>query len=157
MKPDRVARRTWQPLPLAFEVRVTSGPGWDCITLEGELDLVAAPLLEDELGRRECHPVALLVIDLRQLSFMDLTGMRVLLAAHDRALLSTRRLVFVRGPRVVHRLFELAGVAHELDVVADATEAPLPGFESTGNTRHQASRRPVTRCRSRPTRHGSAS
>lgn len=131
------ARKTARWLP--FEVRGTHGPGWDRVTLEGELELATAPLLEDELDRLERHPAALLVMDLRQLSFMDLTGMHVLLAAHDRALLSGRRLAFVRGPSVVHRLFELVGVEHEVDLIADPTEAQLLAFESTSNARHQAS------------------
>ena len=123
IKSDRVAPLPCRPLSFAFEVRVTHGPGWDRVTLKGELDLATAPLLEDELDRLERDPAALLVMDLRQLSFMDLAGMRVLLAARDRALLSMRRLAFVRGPRVVHRLFELVGVEHELDLIADPTEA----------------------------------
>jgi anti-anti-sigma factor len=127
--------------PLAFEVRVTHGPGWDRVTLEGELDLAAAPLLEDELGRLERQPAALLVMDLRQLSFMDLIGMRVLLAARDRALLGARSLAFVRGPRIVHRLFELAGVGHELDVIVDATEAQLPAGSSEADALLDGGRR----------------
>ena len=140
MKSDRVARRTSEP-PSTFRVRVTHGPGWDRVTLEGELDLATAPLLQVELDRLERRPAALLVMDLRQLSFMDLTGMRVLLGVRDWARLGVRRLVFVRGPRVIHRLFEFVGVERELDLIADLTEAQLVAFESTGNAPHRALRR----------------
>jgi anti-anti-sigma factor len=97
--------------------------GWESrLTLEGDLDLASAPILEAELDRLACHPACLVIVDLRRLSFMDVAGMRVLLAAREQALERGIRLAFIRGPRAVQRLFSLAGFDADLDLVEDPAE-----------------------------------
>ncbi len=70
---------------------------------EGELDLGTAQNLEALLATQS-GPV---VVDLRRLSFIDLTGLRVLLGADARSRQDGMNLRFIPGP-MVRRLFEVA-------------------------------------------------
>jgi len=62
------------------------------------------------------------VLDLRELTFLDSSGLRLILAlqagVHERG----GRLVLVRGPRRVHRVLELTRADEELEIVADPGE-----------------------------------
>lgn len=91
--------------------------------LAGELDLASAPRLDEELRRSELGGLPWLVIDLRELEFMDSTGLRALLTAHSRASESGRRLTLVVGEGAVGRLLDLTGVR---DIV-ECLDAPPEG------------------------------
>jgi anti-sigma B factor antagonist len=65
---------------LDFDLTVTQEEGACCVALRGELDLGSAEQLERALD--ECGDDILL--DLRGLTFMDSTGVRVLLEAAER-------------------------------------------------------------------------
>jgi anti-sigma B factor antagonist len=88
------------------------------VTLRGELDLAAVPLLEPELERLAGAPgFAAVVLDLRGLDFLDSSGLRLLVEA-DRVLGDCERgLVLVRGPQPVQRMFELTDLADRLEFV----------------------------------------
>ena len=60
-----------------------------------------------------------LVIDLRGLHVMDSAGLGRLLAARRRAARARRRLVVVRGGRVVDRVMVLAGLQDVFELVSD--------------------------------------
>jgi anti-anti-sigma factor len=79
----------------------------------------------DELAGSDAE---LVVVDLRGLEFMDSTGLHLLLQAQQQAQDSGRRLVLVRGPDAVQRLFDLTGVAEALTIVDSPTEV----FEAHG-------------------------
>src|SRR3954452_2747732 len=93
----------------------------------GELDLATAPELEAavlgalEDGRR-------VVIDLRELEFMDSSGVRVLIAAHGKAGDGGERLTLVRPPNgsTVERILEIAGVDQALRMVDDPADGRAP-------------------------------
>jgi anti-sigma B factor antagonist len=80
------------------------------IELTGELDLATADELERELLRVEATDAASIVIDLAGLRFMDSSGIRVMIAADTRSRADSERLMLLRGPDAVQRIFELTGV-----------------------------------------------
>lgn len=80
------------------------------ICLTGELDLAGAPAVQRELERVEATDAAAIVIDLSGLTFMDSTGVRLLLTASARSRLDAERLTLLRGPAAVQRVLELTGV-----------------------------------------------
>lgn len=84
------------------------------MTVSGELDVVSSQLLERELAK--LHGVALVVVDLRGLTFIDSTGLGVLVRAHQAAQEQGRRLGLVRGNGQVNRLLSLTGLDEELHV-----------------------------------------
>jgi anti-anti-sigma factor len=98
------------------------------IAVSGELDLRTSPELEVRLERVFNTDAELVILDLRQIEFMDSTGLRVLLAAHQRAHGSGRRFALVRGADQVERVLTLTGVRALLTVV-DAPEELLTAGE----------------------------
>lgn len=97
-----------------FHVEVRQSDETTVISLSGELDLASSPALEDELGRVAQSDARLVVVDLRNLEFMDSTGLSVLVRAHQRAEENGRRLGLVNGSQQVQRLLSLTGVAERL-------------------------------------------
>ncbi len=65
-------------LPAAFEIRETSLDGRLCLSLSGELDHAAVPQLEDRLARLRA-PRSPVYLDLSKLSFIDSSGIRLLI------------------------------------------------------------------------------
>jgi anti-sigma B factor antagonist len=96
------------------------------IVVSGELDLASSPALQEELDHVAASDAHLLIIDLRELDFMDSTGLSVLVRAHQRAEEQGRRLAMVRGSQQVERLLSLTGVADRLTLV-DTPEELLGG------------------------------
>ncbi len=91
------------------------------VSLAGELDLSSALTFDEELRRieDESDPDPL-VLDLDGLKFLDSTGLRLIVSAHQRALKAGRRLVIVHATETVRRIFRLTGMLDRLDVVEDS-------------------------------------
>ncbi|HXE45249.1 MAG TPA: STAS domain-containing protein [Conexibacter sp.] len=89
------------------------------LALTGELDIAGAARVEQELERIEQQPPATIVLDLRQLAFMDSTGLRVIVAADGRARERGWRLVIVRGSATVQRIIEMTRLDERLEIVDD--------------------------------------
>lgn len=93
------------------------------VRLAGELDIATAPRAEEELQQaEEGAGSGTVVIDLAGLTFMDSTGLRMLVAADARAHDRGRRLAIVRGPEAVQRVIQLTGLDAKLLLVDDASE-----------------------------------
>jgi anti-sigma B factor antagonist len=89
------------------------------LALRGELDISSAPALEEVLAGAEGTEPAVLVLDLRGLQFMDSTGLRTIVSADQRARDSGRRLIVVRGPEAVDRIFSVTRLDQRLELVED--------------------------------------
>jgi anti-anti-sigma factor len=85
------------------------------ITLAGELDLASSAEVEPVLRQTGPEPR---LLDLRELTFMDSSGLRLILSAHTAARREGRSLAIVPGPPAVQRVFQICGVADELRFVA---------------------------------------
>ncbi len=110
-----------------FRVDVRSENGAPLLFVKGELDLASSPTLEQELERVAGDSPSLVIIDLRELEFMDSTGLSVLIRAHQRAQESGHRLGIVNGSRQVRRLLSLTGVADRLTIVDQPEELTRTG------------------------------
>lgn len=93
------------------------------IALRGELDLNHAYTFDEELRRIEEDRPPCIVLDLRELSFMDSCGIGRLVAARRRARRSGTRLVLVRGGRAVQHLLALTGLEESFEIVGDVPSA----------------------------------
>jgi len=80
------------------------------LRLEGELDLAHAADVERELVRVEQTDVTRIVVDLSGLTFVDSTGVRILLQAEARSRADSCRLTLLRPPAAVGRVFVVCGV-----------------------------------------------
>ncbi len=85
--------------------------------LHGELDLLGAPMLEEEIAKVEAGSPGVVVLDLRDLQFVDSAGLRVILAAHERSQREGRKLALTQGSDQVQRLFTIAGVSGHLHFI----------------------------------------
>jgi anti-sigma B factor antagonist len=109
-----------------FRVEVRNADATTVISVSGELDLASSPALEEELERVAQSDAQVVVVDLRNLEFMDSTGLSVLVRAHQRAEEDGRRLGLVNGSQQVQRLLTLTGVADRL-TLTDVPEELLGG------------------------------
>jgi anti-anti-sigma factor len=92
------------------------------IALSGELDLAGATALERELTRLEAESAAAVVLDLRDVDFMDSSGLRQITLSAQRARELGRRLALVPGAEQVMRVFEITRMRERLDFVDDPRE-----------------------------------
>jgi len=90
--------------------------------LHGELDLLGAPLLEEEIEKAETEAPAIVVLDLQDLQFVDSAGLRVILAAHERSRQQGKELALTPGSEQVQRLFTIAGVDEHLRIIGSPDE-----------------------------------
>ena len=100
------------------------------LALAGEFDLSNAAQVEDALKEIEREQPPLLVLDLRKLTFMDSTGLRVMVSADARARDGSRRLVVVQGPESVHRVFRITGLDDHLEIFETPEQAVDDGEAS---------------------------
>jgi anti-anti-sigma factor len=109
-------------VPQPFNVRVRRLSRTVVVTPTGELDLGTEPVLRGVIERVEDAYDAL-VLDLSELEFVDSTGLNLAIREHLRASLDGYRLVLVRGPEDVQRVFEIAGLDSFLPFAPDLGSA----------------------------------
>ncbi len=107
-------------------------PGVVRIALRGELDLHTAYAFDRRLLELEADHPDCIVIDLSQLSMLDSAGLARLVSAHRRARRDHRRVVFVRGGRIVQRVLSMTGLGEQLEVARDLDTALAPRERSRG-------------------------
>ena len=76
----------------------------------GELDVATADDVQAELERVEATDASSIVLDLSDLTFMDSTGVRLLVNAEVRSRADSNRLTLLRGRPAVQRVLELTSV-----------------------------------------------
>src|SRR3954468_24715654 len=92
-------------------------PGAVRFVLRGELDLAHTYTFDEELRAVEATHPSIVVIDLRELTFLDSSGLARLLAARRRARRLGHRLLLVRGSAAIQRLFAIAAVDETFEMV----------------------------------------
>ena len=105
---DSIAGRAHAVAP-PFDCSWTDGglnAAW--VHLAGELDVDTTPQLEQAL-RAPDSQAQLIVLDMRDLEFMDSSGVHTIVNEGARARRLGRRLVILRGPPDVDRVFALTG------------------------------------------------
>jgi anti-anti-sigma factor len=106
-----------------LELRIEEENGVARLVAAGELDLSSAERLEEELKRHELAEPSVIVLDLRELTFMDSTGLRTVIAADTRARERGGRLVIVRASEEVDRVFRLTRMDEHLEMVEEPPPA----------------------------------
>jgi anti-anti-sigma factor len=104
---------------MALDVRRQKWGEVPGLSLAGEMDIAEASRVEAQLKQIEESKPSTLLLDLRDLTFMDSTGLRVVLGADRRARDEQRRLAIVRGPDAIQRLFTITRLDTRLDFVDD--------------------------------------
>lgn len=98
-----------------FTAQVNSRNGVASIALRGELDLATVSDLEGYLTPFESNGVSAIMLDLRELTFMDSAALHSLVRARERAETNGQRLILVGARPTARRLLELTGTEYLLD------------------------------------------
>jgi anti-anti-sigma factor len=132
------------PGALAVERRVAGNTL--VFALSGELDLATRDLVEDALGEIGETAPRRLVLDLSGLTFIDASGLHLLLSLTQRCRRAGPALELVPGPPSVHEAFEITRLADRLPFTDPVSRAALSLAPAVGSRSATGSRRP------RPTR-----
>lgn len=102
-----------------------SGLGAAWVRVAGELDVATSP----EVGRaltEAAKRAVLVVLDLREVTFMDCSGVHSIVDATSRARRDGRRVITVRGPAHVDKVFTLTDTREQIDLLdLHAAEPPI--------------------------------
>lgn len=90
------------------------------VTLEGELDMANAPLLQGAIESPEMDGTKTVVLDLQGLTFLDSTGLRIILAAREQCWRRGQEFAVTPGSQQVQRLLSVTGVGEHLRTIAAA-------------------------------------
>jgi anti-anti-sigma factor len=85
------------------------------VHVAGELDLATVPQLVHTLHQAQLQ-ARLVVLDLRELEFIDSSGAHAIIDETLRAREAARRLVILRGRPNVDRMLALVGCSHDLEI-----------------------------------------
>ena len=109
--------------PRRFEVvdaRLQKAPA---VAVRGEIDIAAVPAMELALDGAIRDSAGAFVLDLCEVTFLDSSGLRLILRARALLAREDRALAIVCPPGPVRRLFEEAGIADLLFLYASPAEA----------------------------------
>ena len=106
-----------------LRISVTSGAAYTLITLAGECDLHTGRQLRDVLTSEVSRGAQRMILDLSGLSFMDSTGMQVLLSVRTVLTVRGGSMALVAPQPVVARILELTGADQYIPVYGSLEDA----------------------------------
>ena len=101
--------------------RCEAGDGFVTLTVAGEIDLHTAPALREAALEAVRHNGTTLRLDLGDVTFMDSTGIEVLLATRRRAELEGGSMTLVRPTAAVRRILEVTGLSQLFTISPERT------------------------------------
>lgn len=105
-----------------LDVDISTTDGRVLASLAGEVDLSTVADVESRFEEILEHGPDLLVLDLREVTFLDSSGLRLMLRLDERQRQAGRQFTVVRGGRRVSRVLELTGADERLHFVSDPAE-----------------------------------
>ncbi len=105
-----------------FSIAVHSEGSAEIVVVRGEIDLATADAVRADL-RAAFERAGAVVLDLREVGFMDTQGLAVVIEAEQTAADDGTRFAITRAPDHVHRLFDMIGLTPRLTVVDDPAAA----------------------------------
>ena len=101
----------------SLHIDIAQRDGATVLSVLGEVDLATAPILDEQISAVEAGDASTIVVDLDRVSFMDSSGLQVLLA-HVFSDQNGSRIRITRGSPQVVRLFTVSGMLEQLPFVA---------------------------------------
>src|SRR5258708_30320289 len=92
------------------------------VKLEGELDMANAPLLQSSIENPEMTATKTVVLDLQGLTFLDSTGLRIILAAREQCWRRGPDFAVTPGSEQVQRLLSVSGLGGHLQPLASPAQ-----------------------------------
>jgi anti-sigma B factor antagonist len=87
------------------------------VRLFGDFDITGFKQLDEELGGIQSNGRPTVTLDLRELTFIDSSGIRVILRADARARALGERLRLIAGPDRVQKVFQITRLDDQLEFV----------------------------------------
>ncbi|MEA3019884.1 MAG: hypothetical protein QOI47_1408 [Actinomycetota bacterium] len=100
----------------SFNVTLTEQAEGVVVRVQGEVDIVTAPVLQRHLDSAIAAGRPVVVIDLSATSFLDARGVAVLVSTREQLSRNGGRLVISKPPSLVRRVLELADQIDRLDI-----------------------------------------
>jgi anti-sigma B factor antagonist len=94
----------------------------EIVVVRGEIDLATADAVRADL-RAAFERSGTVVLDLREVDFMDTQGLAVVIETQQTSAAEGTRFAITRAPDHVHRLFEMIGLTQRLTIVDDPAAA----------------------------------
>jgi anti-sigma B factor antagonist len=110
------------PPPDLFSCAVSRNGSSAVVRPAGDLDLDTVHRVESALAELREVGCGSLVLDLRDLTFMDSTGLRLVIRWHTAARDEGFEFAIVPGPDVVQRVFRLTGMDAHVPVAEPPTD-----------------------------------
>ncbi len=99
----------------AFSVAVHPNRNEVVVAPAGDLDMATAGQVEHQLTELRDVGFTDIMLDLRALTFMDSSGLNLLLSVHRRAEADGHRFRLIEGSAAARRVFELTGTSDVFD------------------------------------------
>jgi anti-sigma B factor antagonist len=113
MSPVVVRTSSLDPLALTIEQYDSTM----LVRVGGDLDLATAAQVTTAMDQLEIESTSLLVVDLQELAFLDLAGLRAILRASEHCKKHQIRFSVIKPRGLASRIFTLTSVHRELDLV----------------------------------------
>lgn len=107
---------------MPLDVETSQVEGTTVVILSGELDVATADSVERALLDAERGEPERLLLDLRDLRFIDSTGLSLLINADRRGRKAGRHVTIVSGTGPPRRILQTVGLDSRLDVVPEPPE-----------------------------------
>jgi anti-sigma B factor antagonist len=108
---------------LLLRYRVAQDEGATIVHVSGEIDLATSDAFADAVTQVLAGSSALVVVDLREVTFMGSIGLSVLLKADENARRARRGLRIAGGGAAAHRAIEIYGLDQVLSVFKTVDDA----------------------------------
>jgi len=106
-----------------FEMETANEGETGRLRLAGELDIATVPRVEQAIDTLLAAGVARLTIDLRDIGFVDSSGLRLFIVLDQRANAEGWKLALTRPSRQALTVFRVSGVEDDLPFTEDASAA----------------------------------
>jgi anti-anti-sigma factor len=101
-----------------LSIRSERQGGTAVVAPAGELDIATAGLLEQALAVAAASDAPQIILDLSGLTFMDSTGLRIVLDFNERCGGEHGRLGVIAGAPAVERLLDIVGLRERLPLIS---------------------------------------
>lgn len=102
------------PVTDGLEITVSHQGTTSTLQLAGECDIAQQERIHERLQEIRAARPECVVLDLSRLSFIDSTGLSIVIGLQKWTEANGVRLVICRGPKAVQRIFELTGLGSTL-------------------------------------------
>jgi anti-sigma B factor antagonist len=113
-----------QELTVTVESMAADGPAWPMVRVSGEIDIQTSPILEEQLQNVLTQGHSSVVVDLEGVTFLDSTGLSVLIVGLKQCQAAGGELHLVSPRPNVRKVLEVTGLTEAFHVDDSAPTDP---------------------------------